>query len=195
MYRELLISVPVGFKGTYADFLPVALEVLPFVEGTEKDLKFVLSRLAQLLNEPDRLKAQSGIKDLAEKIKPVEEKSFNAYRAFFNGQKAQARLGDVYGRSADIESTYVEVNKINVRLSKVDFAAIEEQTHRLAELNQQLVELTKQDDNRMVSGSIVAGLYRMIHALAVQVTLGSMMTHTFTDLSSCLATNVKEIVN
>lgn len=188
------ISIPVGFKSTYIEFLNHTVKLLPEVEALEARIGKVQAKVASLVNEKDRLKAQSGIQNALKDLEGIKPAELDKYKAHFSdNRRSTARLCDVYARAADIESTYKLANEINARLAKVDFNGIQSKIDRLMELAVDLKKTVSEGDDQHVSGTVAKQISSYFYALASTVSMSSSMTHLMDEVNICLSKNVSEI--
>jgi len=192
--RTKLIAVPVGFSATYADYLKDVHAVMPAIEGLEKDLKLAIVKIAQILNEPDRLKAQTGIRDLEKNLTLATSDQYDALLANYkNETRVQVPFSDVAGNLAAFTEAYDQVHDLNTRLARVDLVGIQSQIHRLADLVQELRKTVSEDATKDVAGLIAGQLSDLIYRMGVTATVASMVANGVGDLSDTLLTNIAEL--
>lgn len=188
------VSLPTGMKSKYVEFLTHTLQLLPQVESLEKRLSQVQAKLASLVNEPDRLKAQSGIQQALQDLSGLSPADLDRYKAHFTDNKrTTARLCDVYDRANDIPQAYKDVNQINQRLAKIDFAGIQKKVDRLVELAIDLKKVLDGEQDSLISGTVAKQMSGYVYAMASTVSLGSVMTHLIDEVNICMAKNIEEI--
>lgn len=187
--RQVYVSVPPGFSGKWIPFLRYLLDViLPAVTAAEITLKTVNTKLAVALNEPDRLKAQSGIRDLERNLALVSQEEFNKIRTFFmNGGKVQTTLSTLVDRNADIEEAYILLNKLNADVAAIDYVNIQKLINRMVvlvgELRKQLDEL----DSDEMSGLVTSQLSDLFYKIGITVTAGAVLSDMTTQLTSSMS--------
>lgn len=190
--RNLAVHVPAGFTGKLPELLKRIDAVLPELEHLEASLQTTLAKLALVLNETDRLKAQSGIRDLEGSLKLIDVKRYTGIKELFKPhQKAMARFSDVFDRAGDVTAAYKSVNEINARLGKINFTQIDRSTNRLADLSKECAKALL--NNPEVSGTIGRQLSEVIYKLGVTVTVGSMVCHIMSELTNSMQLNVDTI--
>jgi hypothetical protein len=197
-YRSIgqkVISIPLGFQGKYIDYIQALSSALAYVETLEKTIGATSQQLATVASEPDRMKAQSALRNLESLIKPMPASEFNALRAFCgNHGKTQARLSDVVDNGADIGAIYREVNNLNQRCSRVDWAGIDRKTSRLAELIVHVQKEIEAAGDGGTSGAAASALSTMVYGLATSVSAAAVVLSGVMELTHCLAQNVGEVV-
>ena len=188
------ISIPVGFKGWYIDYTSTLASVLDVVEVLDRTVTTTTQKLAAILNEPDRLKAQSELSGMQAAINQLSETDFAKLRAFTgNHGKSQARLGEVFANSNDMIEVYKRVNVLNARCAKIDFAKIDAKTTRLAVLIQDMQKEIEGAGDGGVSGPVASAMSAMIFGLAVTVSVAAVVAAGVQDLSYCLNKNTTEL--
>jgi len=197
-YRNIgqkVISIPLGFQGKYIDYIRSLASALTYVESLEKTLGLASQQLAQIASEPDRMKAQSTLRQLEASINAMPIAEFNALRAFCgNHGKTQGRLADVIDNGGDIEAVYREVNNLNARCARVDFRAIDAKTSRLAELIVHVQKEIEAAGDGGVSGPVASALSTMVYGLGTTVSAAAVVVTGVQDLTHCLAQSVGEVL-
>jgi len=175
--RQFTVKVPAGFNGRWIPFFEFLLkEIMPAVSTLEQTLSIANTKMAVVLNEPDRLKAQSGIRDLASKIALVEVTDFERMKAFFDAKgKTEALVSSVVDRNADIDTAFTLCNKLNAELSVVDFNAIQKLSDRLAQLTASLNETTDKEEFNEMSGLVTSQLSDLFYQMGVTLTAGAVL--------------------
>lgn len=193
--RNLYVNVPVGFQGKWVDYLNfLSTQILPQVARTDATLKSVIQRMAVLLNEPDRLKAQSGLRELDRSLDVISQEQLDKMKRYVaNGSKYQRRLGEVMERNADFKASYELINKINSELGVVDFAKIQDQVTRLSELTQSLQETMKSDEGRELSGLVTSQLSELFFKLGVSLTAGAVLMDAVTQQTVAMDTTLTSL--
>jgi hypothetical protein len=196
-YRSIggkVISIPLGFQGKYIDYIRSLGSALTYVESLEKTIGAASQQLALIAHEPDRMKAQSALRNLESLLNPIPPAEFATLRNYCgNHGKSQARLSDVIDNGGEIEAIYKEVNQLNARCAHVDFKAIDQKTSRLADL---ITSVRKEIDlagDGGVSGTTATALSTMIYGLGTTVSTAAIVATGVQELSHCLALNVGEI--
>lgn len=179
--RSLNFEVAAGFSGDLPEFLTFMVEhVLPAADAIENTLKITVTRLAQILNEPDRMKAQSGIRELEQHLVLVKEGDLEKIKSYFKaGAKSQVKIGDVMRRNADMETVYRLTNVWNERLAKIDFKRAQNLVERVGDLtghlNKQLNETGEGQEKTEVSGLTASQLSDLFYRLGTTVTACSVL--------------------
>lgn len=179
--RSLNFEVAAGFSGDLPEFLTFMVEhVLPAADAIENTLKITITRLAQILNEPDRMKAQSGIRELEQHLVLVKEGDLEKIKSYFkSGAKSQVKIGDVMRRNADMETVYRLTNVWNERLAKIDFKRAQGLVERVGDLtghlNKQLNETGEGQEKTEVSGLTASQLSDLFYRLGTTVTACSVL--------------------
>ena len=166
--RTLQFHVAPGFSGSWLPFLNFVIsDLLPQVEQLEATLQKSNTRLAQILNEPDRMAAQSGIKELKNQLPTIQVKTLEHFKsAFFTKGDTMRQASTLIDRNADVETVYKLTNEVNDRLARVRFNAVEQSIGRFAELSKSFKEhLDKHDD--AVSGKVGSQLSELFYVLGV----------------------------
>lgn len=174
--RLLMLHVAPGFTGKLVPFLEhVITNILPQVEELEATLKKSNTRLAQILNEPDRLAAQSGIKELKGQIPLISMEVFIQLKHHFTGNNSpEVQASKVIDRNGDMEHAYKLTNTLNDRLAKVDLASVNGMVGRFAELSTSFKEhLDKHDDS--VSGKVGSQLSELFYKLGITVSASAAL--------------------
>lgn len=174
--RMLMLHVAPGFNGKLVPFLEyVITNILPQVEELENTLKKSNTRLAQILNEPDRLAAQSGIKELKGQIPTVSLDVLGQLKKHFSGSNApEVQASKVIDRNADMEHAYKLTNTLNDRLAKVNLSSANSMVGRFADLSASFKEhLAKHDD--AVSGKVGSQLSELFYKLGVTVSAAAAL--------------------
>lgn len=196
--RKLLFYVAPGFTGSLPAFLDLMLDkVLPAAESAENSLKITLTRLATLLNEPDRLKAQSGIRDLEHHLVLVPGEDLEKVRGFFKaGSKSQVFVKEVLERNGDLADVYTKTNLVNQRLSKVDFKRVQDLVARLGQLTGALNKaLNEGDDGREeVAGSVASQLSDLFYRIGTTLTACSVLIEMMRQHSEAMRRDVDELL-
>lgn len=189
--RGLIINVPAGFTGKWVPFLEFLIkDILPPVAASEVTLKMVNSRLAAALNEPDRLKAQSGIRDLAHKIALVDQKDYDKIKATFaNHTKTETTVSAVVDRNADINKAFQLINHINAELGAIDFSNIQKLIERLGELTAALRTTLQSEEHTEMSGMITSQLSDLFYQLGTTLTAGAILMDIVGDLTTGMQTS------
>jgi len=175
--RNLYVSIQPGFEGKWLPYLKyLANTILPKVETIDATLKVAITKLATIINEPDRLQAQSGIRDLERSLSMVSQDDYQGMQSFFGkGTKAQAPLGSVVDRNADLIDAYTLIDKLNNSLGAIDFTKVQSQLDRLTELTANLKEVLESEENRQLSGTVTAQLSELFYKLGVTLTAGAVL--------------------
>jgi len=174
--RLVMVHVAPGFTGKWVSFLEYLItNVLPQVEELEATLKKSNTRLAQILNEPDRLAAQSGIKELKGQIPLVSLEVLTKLKQYFTGSNApEVQASKVIDRNGDMEHAYKLTNTLNDRLAKVDLSSVNGMVGRFADLSTSFKEhLAKHDDT--VSGKVGSQLSELFYKLGVTVSAAAAL--------------------
>lgn len=175
--RNLYVTVQPGFEGKWLPYLKfLDREIMPRVTMIDATLKVAITKLATILNEPDRLKAQSGIRDLEKLLTLVSQTDYQTMTSYFGkNSKTQVRVAEIADRNADVVESYALINKLNRDLGKVDFTKIQAQLDRLTELTRSLKDVLESDENRVVSGTITSQLSDLFYKLGVTLTAGALL--------------------
>lgn len=197
-YRSIgqkVVSIPLGFQGKYIDYIRSLASALTYVEALEKTIGAASVQLAQLAGDPDRMKAQSSLRQLEALIKPMPAADFNALRAYCgNHGKTVARLADVIDNGGEVVEIYRDVNLLNQRCARVDWAGIDKKTTRLAELIVHVQKEIEVGGDGDVSGATASGLSTMIYGFATTVSAAAVVATGVQELTQCLAKMVGEAV-
>ena len=191
--RQVFVAVPSGFSGKWLDLLKLLIDnILPSVEALEVTLKSVNKNLAVALNDPDRLKAQSGIRNLENGLALVSQDDFDKIKTFFqNGSRTQLALSQVVDRNADIEEAFILLNKLNADVGAINFVAIQELINRLVVLVQELKKEVSQEDSDQLSGLVTSQLSDLFYKLGVTVTAASVLSDLTEQMTSSM-TNARD---
>lgn len=194
--RGIYVAVPPGFSGQWVPFLRFLIEtILPAVETTEITLKAVNSKLAVALNEPDRLKAQSGIRDLAKNLALIPQEDFDKIKGYFqNGGRNQTTLGKVVERNADIEEAFILINKLNADVGAVDFVNIQKLINRLVVLVTELRKELDGKDGDEMSGLVTSQLSDLFYMVGITVTAGAVLVDMTEQFTSAMTNARDDIV-
>lgn len=171
--RELHITVVPGFQGHWVELLDLMInKILPAAEGAVDGLKVSSIRLAAIMNEPDRLKAQSGIRELESHLTLISKEDLDKLTAHFKfNSQSKATLGDVAGRNTDLKEAYGQINILNKRLGQVDLTKIDSQVERLGELIKAFTKTIDGDEKRAeVSGAVASQLSELMYRLGTTLT-------------------------
>jgi len=174
--RMLALHVAPGFSGKWVPFLEYLVnEILPVVEPLEATLKKSNTRLAQILNEPDRMAAQSGIKELKNTIPWITVAHLNKIKEFFGTSSApEVQASKLIERNADLETAFKLTNELNDRLAKANLSGIDAMVNRFADLAKSFKEhLAKHDD--AVSGKVGSQLSDLFYVLGVTVSAAAVL--------------------
>lgn len=190
--RGKFVEVPPGFQGNWIAFEDRIERLLPAIEVVEAGLLSVISVLAQGLNEPSRLQAQSGLRVLNGKLKFVEMAELNDLQSFFkSNSKIQARLSDVVDRNADVKVAFDTANRIGTRLARVDFVKINVLINRVAELAIALNEKLGESEERVISGAVTSDLSELFYRLGTTATAASVVFDLMTQFADALEVSGK----
>jgi len=180
------VSIPMGFKGWYIDYVGDLESALSYVETLGKSVKMVNEKLAMVLHEPDMLKAQSTMFELARSIPAIPDGEYAKLVAYTNNHgKSAARLGDVVGSMSDLDKVYQKANVLNQRCGRVDFAAMDKNIKRMAELIQ-AVQKQIESSTTDVSGGAASALSAVIYGVAMTANASIVVVAGITELSNCL---------
>jgi len=174
--RLIPLHVAPGFNGKLVPFLNYLLEhILPVVEPLEATLKKSNTRLAQILNEPDRLAAQSGIKELRNSIPLITLEQLNKVKTFFNSSNTpEIQASKLIDRNADLETAFKLTNELNDRLAKANLSGIDSMVNRFADLSKSFKDhLAAHDD--AVSGKVGSQLSDLFYTLGVTVSAAAVL--------------------
>lgn len=195
--RTMNFEVAAGFSGSLIDFLKLVTDhLLPAGEAIENTLKITNTRLAQILNEPDRMKAQSGIRELEHHLVLVKAEDLEKVKGFFkSGAKSQVKVMDVMSRNADMAEVYRLTNVWNARLSKVDFKRAQELVGRVGELTGHLnKQLNDSEDGNEVSGLTASQMSDLFYRLGITVTACSVLIEMGRQHSEAMQRNVDGVI-
>lgn len=196
--RKLTFEVAPGFTGNLPNFLKLIVhDILPAGVGIETTLKVTVTRLAQILNEPDRMKAQSGIRDLEQHLTLVSSDKLDEVKSYFkDGSKSQAKVSDVMGRNADMTEVYRLTNVWNETLGKIDFKRAQDLVTRIGDLSGHLNKLLNEEegDKPEVSGLSAGQLSDLFYRLGVTVTACSVLIEMARQHSEAMQRNVDSIL-
>lgn len=174
--RLLSLHVAPGFNGKFVPFLEYLItNILPQVEELHSTLKKSNTRLAQILNEPDRLAAQSGIQGLKGEIPLVSVEVLSKLKQYFTGSNTpEVQASKVIERNADMEQAYKLTNTLNDRMARIDLSGINSMVGRFAELSTGFKEhLAKHDDT--VSGKVGSQISELFYKLGVTVSAAAAL--------------------
>jgi hypothetical protein len=194
--RQIYVTVPSGFIGKWVDYLNLLINVIvPSVESLEVTLKLVNKALATALNDPDRLKAQSGIRNLENGLALVTQDDFDKVKTFFtNASRTQLSLYQVVDRNADIEQAYILLNKLNADVGAINFVAIQALINRLVVLVQELKKEISKEDNDQLSGLVTSQLSDLFYKLGITVTAASVLSDSTEVLTSAMMNARDDII-
>ena len=198
--RKLNFEVAPGFSGSLPEFMTLMVDhLLPAAEASENSLKITITRLATILNEPDRLKAQSGIRDLEHHLVLISSEQLEKVKAFFKtGGKSQTTIGQVMGRNADLQEVYAKTNHMNDRLSKVDFKRVQDLVSRLGHLtgslNEQINKGGENEGRDEVAGLVASQLSDLFYRLGVTLTACSVLLEIGMQHTEAMQRNVDGLV-
>lgn len=175
--RTMEVFVPPGFHAHWVEFFNFVLkDIMPAVNVLEQTLVSTNRKMAVLLNEPDRMKAQSGIRDISTGVALVELDDFDKLKSFFNTTgKTATTLSGVVDRQADVATAFALSNRLNAELSAVDFNAITKLTTRLGELTEALQKVMGREEHTELSGLVSSQLADTFYQLGVTMTAGAVM--------------------
>lgn len=189
-----VITIPVGFKGWYIDYTSTLAAFLDVVEVLDKTITTTTQKLATVLHEPDRMKAQSELSGMTNAMNMLQASDFAKLRGFTgNHGKSQARLSDVFQNSNDMIEVYKRVNILNARCAKIDFAKIDAKTTRLAVLIEDMQREVIRSGEGDISGPVASNMSAMIYTLAITVSVAAAIVSGVQDLSYCLNKNTTEL--
>lgn len=192
--RKRTWAVPAGFSSKYQDYLKDIRAVMSAIAVLEKSLKVATVRVASILTEPDRLKAQSGIRDLEKQVMLISAEQLDNLTAHHkNGSKSQVLLSQVVNNLSEIDSTYLEVRDLNTQLSRIDLAGVSKQIHRLAELVRELNATVAKDEHREVSGLVASQLADLLYRMGITATAASVVADGIGQLSDSLIQNAEAL--
>lgn len=190
--RMKSLHIAPGFSGKWVPFLNyLDSNILPQVEALEATLKKSNTRLAQILNEPDRLAAQSGIKDLKSSIPLITLEHLNGIKKFFNSSSSpEVQASKVMDRNGDLEAAFKLTNALNDRLAKADLSGIDSMVGRFAELSKSFKEhLAEHDDS--VSGKVGSQLSDLFYTLGVTVSAAAVLLDILPQHVEAMAKNIE----
>jgi hypothetical protein len=151
--------------------------------------------LATALNDPDRLKAQSGIRNLENGLALVTQDDFDKVKTFFtNASRTQLSLYQVVDRNADIEQAYILLNKLNADVGAINFVAIQALINRLVVLVQELKKEISKEDNDQLSGLVTSQLSDLFYKLGITVTAASVLSDSTEVLTSAMMNARDDII-
>lgn len=193
--RQLHVTVQPGFESKWLPYLKyLSGVILPKVILIDQTLKTAITKLAILVNEPDRMKAQSGIRDLESQLAIISQEDYEGMQSFFgHHSKSEMTLGQVVDRNADLIYSYDMINKLNTELGRVDFTKVQGQLDRLAELTSNLKEVLESDANRVVSGTMTSQLSELFYRLGVTLTAGAVLRDAVQAQTSVMEASVAEL--
>ena len=197
--RKMIFEVAPGFSGSLPEFMSLMLDhLLPAAESSENSLKVIITRLATVLNEPDRLKAQSGIRDLEHHLVLISSENLDKVKSFFKtGAKSQTSVGQVMGRNADMQEVYTKTNQMNERLAKVDFKKVQGLVARLGQLtgslNEQINKGGEGETRDEVAGLVASQLADLFYRLGITLTACSVLIEIGRQHSEAMARNVEGV--
>lgn len=198
--RNMSFEVPAGFTGDLPEFLTFVVEhILPAADAIENTLKITVTRLAQILNEPDRMKAQSGIRELEQHLVLVKEADLEKVKSYFKaGSKSQVKISEVMRRNGDMETVYRLTNVWNSRLAKIDFKRAQGLIARIGDLtghlNKQLSEPEEGQEKSEVSGLTASQLSELFYRLGTTVTACSVLIEMGRQHSEAMGRNVDGVI-
>lgn len=194
--RGTYVAVPPGFSGKWVPFLRFLIDtILPAVEATEITLKTVNTKLATALTDPDRLKAQSGIRDLAKNLALIPQEDFDKIKTYFqNGGRVQTTLGAVAERNADIEEAFILINKLNADVGAIDFTNIQKLINRLVVLVQELRKELDGKEGDSMSGLVTSQLSDLFYKVGITVTAGAVLVDMTEQFTSAMTNARDDIV-
>lgn len=174
--RMMPLHVAPGFNGKLVPFLEYLVKnVLPVVEPLETTLKKSNTRLAQILNEPDRMAAQSGIKELKNSIPLITLEHLNQLKTFFGSNNTpEVQASKLIDRNADLETAFKLTNELNDRLAKANLSGIDSMVNRFAELSKSFKEHLAQHDDA-ISGKVGSQLSDLFYTLGVTVSAAAAL--------------------
>lgn len=190
--RNQTIRVPAGLSASAMDLLGDITKSMPMITALEVTLKTVIVKLAQLLNEPDRLKAQSGIRDAIYTLTHLHladqsalDKLTSNYK---EGTRTETTFGKVFARKADLDNTLSMLVTLDKQLAGVDYVVIQKQLTRIAELVGALNVLLTKEEYREVSGIVAGQLSDVLYRLGVTITLSVVVVKNVSDLIDSINT-------
>lgn len=197
--RRLKFEVAPGFSGNLPDFLHLMQDtVLPAAEASEASLKVVITRMATLLNEPDRLKAQSGIRDMEQHVKLIDVKTLEKVKSYFKtGARGQVEIREVMDRNADMPVVYQLTNDISERLNKVDFKKVQGLVERLGDLTGSLnkqINDSGEGEREEVAGAVAGQLSDLFYRIGVTLTACSVLIELSRQNYEAMARNVDGVL-
>lgn len=180
------VSIPTGFKGWYIDYVADLKHAIDYVETLGYSAKKVNEKLATVLGEPDMLKAQSTMFELAKSIPAIPDGEYAKLLTYTNNHgKSVARLGDVVMSMSDLDKVYKVANELNQRCGRIDFVAMDKHIKRMAELINQVQAQINQSDVD-VSGGAASALSSLIYGIAMTANASIVIVAGITELSNCL---------
>lgn len=188
--RSMILPTPPGLSGNYLDLIGSIEKGLPAIQTLDSNLKLAIVKLAQILHEPDRLAAQSGIKEIAATIQPTlatVDHLDNLNANFKAGTRAEAQASQVISRAADLPETFKRLQALNEEMARVDFVNIQKNIHRLAELVKELEGVVKKDEHRELSGLVASQLSDTLYRLGVTTTFAITSATAVSDLVDALS--------
>lgn len=192
--RNKTVKVPLGFSAKYSDYIKDVEAVMGPIEALGGGLKLGIVRIAQILNEPDRLKAQSGIRELEKNLNLCTTAQYDALMANYkNGDRAEVMVNAIADNLTEFTETYASVDTLNKRLSRVDMVGVQGQIHRMADLVAELHKTVSAEETKDVSGIIAGQLSDLIYRMGMTASILAMVASGVGDLSDSLIENAKTL--
>jgi hypothetical protein len=183
---QLGVITPVGFKGTWLNYMAVLAESQAQVTNLQTGLlKPFELYLSELLNTPDHLRANSVGSQLA-KFKPNKPSVLKAKFAGFigTGGSTESTYGEVVKRHADLPLVTRELNEINTRFASIDRTVLIKQVNSVSGMLDTLIGHIKEDpETYVISGACLKALTDLTYYMAEEVefyTIHGYFLETFT---------------
>lgn len=180
------VSIPTGFKGWYIDYLADLERATSYVETLGKSVKMANEALAKVLHEPDMMKAQSTMFELAKSIPAIPDGEYAKLVAYTNNHgKSNARLGDVVMSMGDLDKCYSQANVLNQRVGRIDFVSLDKNIKRMAELINEVQAMINRNGGD-VSGGAASALSAVIYGVAMTANASIVIVAGVTEMTNCL---------
>lgn len=169
---NLGVVVPVGFKGTWLDYVAVLGDSQKVVSAMRDGLlKPFEVFLAEMLNSPDQLRSNTINPQLARyKSNTMEPLKIEFAKFISNGSKTEATYGDVVKRHNDLPLVTRNLNDINTAFASIDRSVLIKQVTSISDLLDKLITNIKEDpETYVISGTCLKSLTDLTYFMAREV--------------------------
>lgn len=169
---NLGVVVPVGFKGTWLDYVAVLADSQKVVSSMRDGLlKPFETYIAELLNNPDHLRSNSVNPQLARyKSNTMEPLKVEFAKFIGNGSKTEASYGDVVKRHNDLPLVTRGLNDINTAFASIDRSVLIKQVTSISDLLDRLITNIKEEPEAyVISGACLKSLTDLTYFMAREV--------------------------